>query len=214
MTKPLLVLAAAVIAHWLALASVRPSEAPPQLAQPLDRFPLQLGDWISVANLPLHPDVRATIAADQFVSRRYLHSTTGDFGELFITYFGSQSPTAAADREPHLPTICLPAAGWTITGQTALPSATLLHISSGRAQRDVLFWQQTPTRRFANPLLSRWYGPLDQWRTGRNDLAMVRIVLPAGPRSVEAAQTLLPAIASHLQSWLSGSPFTLGGSKL
>ncbi|MCC6540561.1 MAG: EpsI family protein [Bryobacterales bacterium] len=208
MTKPLLVLAAAIAAHWLTLASVRRTEAP-QLAQPLDRFPLQLGDWVSVANIPLHPDVRATIAADQFVSRRYLHSSTGEFGELFIAYFASQSPAATVDREPHLPTICLPAAGWTITGQTALPSATLLHIASGHARRDVLFWQQTPTRRFANPLLSRVYSPLDQWRTGRNDLAMIRIVLPAG-----ASHSLLPAVDGHLQSWLAGVPFSLGGSKL
>jgi hypothetical protein len=134
---------------------------------------------------------------------------TGMLADVFLGYFASQTPSLLADREPHLPSICLPAAGWTILGQTSLPPATLLHISSGRERRDVLFWQQTPSRSFANPLLSRWYGPLDQWRTGRNDLLVARVVLPADSRA--RVDELHSAIADTIRIWFSASP--LEGSK-
>ena len=199
-----LVLGAAVAGHWLILGAATQRATPNGLA-PLSQFPAQLGDWVAVGNVPLDPEVRKAIAADEIVSRKYLHAPSGVLADVFLGYYASQ----VTGREPHLPTICLPAAGWTIVGQTPLTDATLLHISSGRARRDVLFWQQTPSRRFANPLLSRWYGPLDHLRLGRNDLLIARVVLPADSRA--HADRLLPAIADFIQTWFSASP--LEGSK-
>jgi EpsI family protein len=203
------VLTLAVFAHWQLLFATR--AAGTAVAPTLAMFPNQLGDWIAISELPLAPDIVQAIGVDAVLSRRYLYVPSGILAEIFLGYFKSQTAVMMAERAPHLPTICLPAAGWTIVEQTALGAGTanLLRISSGRERRDVLFWHQTSTHVFANPLWSRWYGPVDQWRLGRNDLLMIRVLLPdASPDEVD----LQVKIENAIKSWFSSS--SSGGHKL
>ena len=109
-----IVLAAA--GHWAVLDGARVDDAGGG-AVPVRAFPRQLGDWVAVEEKGLGAEMERVIGADQVTARRYLHVPSGTMAEVFVGYFASQAPGLLADREPHLPTVCLPAAGWTITRQ-------------------------------------------------------------------------------------------------
>lgn len=111
----------------------------------------------AVGDVPLDPAVERAVGADQVVSRKYLHVPSGAMGEVFLGYFASAAPGVLGDREPHLPTVCLPAAGWTIVRQAEVGGAVRMEVTSGRERREVQFWHQTARRVIANPLWLRWY---------------------------------------------------------
>ena len=183
--------------HW---AVVRPGGTDTELR--LAAFPRQLGDWMAVEDLELGAEIVRMTGADQVVSRRYLHVPSGAMAEVFLGYFASQAPGVLADREPHLPTVCLPAAGWAIARQDLTGDVARMEITSGRERRDVYFWHQTRERVFANPLWMRWYGPLERWRTGRNDVVLTRVLLGAG----SGGAGLVPVLRVGISKWISELP--------
>jgi EpsI family protein len=197
-----LALTAAV--HWQVMSAERSSAALGILRPP--RFPGQLVDWLAVSELSLDPAVERAIAADHVVTRRYLHVPSGRLAEVFIGYFASAAPGILDDREPHLPTVCLPAAGWTIVHQRERLGAVELEVSNGTERRAVAFWHQTPQRVLTNPLWLRWHGPWERWKTGRNDFVLARIVVP------EMEPTLVPALMAGIGKWMTELPLE-GGRK-
>lgn len=191
--------------HWQVLVAAGHATATED-GRRLAAFPRQMGDWMAVEELALAAEVERAVGADQVMSRRYLHVPSGVMGEVFLGYFASAAPGVLADREPHLPTVCLPAAGWTVVRQEEVGGAVRMEVVSGRERREVTFWHQTARRVVANPLWLRWYGPVERWETGRNDFVLARVV------SRESAGNLVPALMVSVSKWITELPLE-GGRK-
>jgi exosortase D (VPLPA-CTERM-specific) len=89
----------------LAPLALRPQTVPDRPG--LVVYPLRIGEWSGTpAFLP--PGVARELAADDYLLADYRHADTGDVVNLWVAYYGSQ----LGDSQMHLPTTCLPGAGW------------------------------------------------------------------------------------------------------
>ncbi len=171
-------------------------------ALPVSAFPRQTGDWVAVEEKGIAAEVERAIGAEQVMARKYLHVPSGTMAKVLVGYFASQAPGLLVYREPHLPTVCLPAAGWTITRQEMAGDVARMEVRKGGERREVYYWHQTRERVFANPLWLRWHGPLERWRTGRNGFVLRRVLLGAGV----SRESLVPALRNGIRDWMTELP--------
>jgi EpsI family protein len=84
-----------------------------QLARPLDEaVPKELGGWTG-RDEPLTDQERATLLLDGYVRRVY-RGPAGETVTLFVSFHGNKE--RGLQRFYHNPTVCYPAAGWTLDG--------------------------------------------------------------------------------------------------
>ena len=75
----------------------------------LERFPLQIGDWVG-QNIPMDEAIVRRTDTDALINRRYSRSKASESVGFYIAY-----GVRARELMPHRPEVCYPGAGWTRT---------------------------------------------------------------------------------------------------
>jgi EpsI family protein len=145
-------------------------------------IPYTIAAWKGVDADALDADTEDTIAADLVLNRTYSGADGGELG-LYLAYYLRQRPGVGI----HSPLHCLPGTGWDIlsneTIHVDLPDGTSGPIRRLIAQKAssrvlVLYWYSIHGRMIASEAASRWQLLNDRVRRGRNDGALVRLVVP------------------------------------
>jgi EpsI family protein len=168
----------------LATIGVRDRLSAPPAApdtQALSLFPSTIGSWAGTDS-PLDPDVLKTAAVDDYLNRNY-RSDKAELG-LYVGYYKSQRKGEAL----HSPLQCLPGAGWEpmtaepyrLTSEADGTASTVnkLIVQKGVDQMLVLYWYQTLNRVTASEYARKLFLVADAFRTGRTDVALVRVIIP------------------------------------
>lgn len=170
------------------------------LAAPLEAVPLRLGRWAGVSQPPLEDSILRILRPSRYMARRYSRDETGV--ELFIGFYARQR----AGESMHSPKNCLPGSGWEVWdyGTATVPLAgervTINRYAIQRAGERlmVLYWYQSRERVFASEYLGKLLLVRDALGRGVASGAIVRLTLPATPRSladgVEFAALLIPEV--------------------
>ena len=181
-------------------------------ARPLAAFPLALNGWAGTDSA-LPADIVQQTGADDYLNRYYL-LPDDRIASLYVSYYRSQRQGGAV----HSPMNCLPGAGWQPlkVERFALPGdvseSRLINkvvVAKGLEQQLVLYWYQSLNRVTASEYWSKAYLVGDAFRSGRTDIAMVRIVIPIDIRDPQGesaafaealpfARAVLPAIQHQL----------------
>jgi EpsI family protein len=82
-----------------------------ELRIPFSEFPRQVGRWVRSEEEPLSPREQEILAQDHYMRRIY-SSEDGEAVRFFVCYYGNKERGLGAIY--HNPTICLPAAGWSL----------------------------------------------------------------------------------------------------
>jgi EpsI family protein len=218
----LFVLPALLVAQALLVNRISLAERPPAAPQ-LSSVPDHLGGWKEIQDIPIAPDIASTLRADRLMERTYVGPSDGWTADLFVAWFQTQNGGAS---QPHSPQVCLPASGWTpeTTGAIALntPEGTFpieRYVIVNRGSRAVvLYWYQTPRRVLASEWKAKFWVVADALRDHRTDTSLVRVVIYAGNRSVDAttsaalrfARGVYPALRENFPS-LAGELSNRGG---
>jgi EpsI family protein len=156
---------------------------PGVLAKPLSAFPAEHGEWRMIRDVPMDEDVRATLRADDYLTRDYA-GEQGQAVNLFVAFFKSQR----AGQTPHSPKNCLPGSGWiwsvsdvipiAIAGRAAPIEVNRYIVSKGDEKAVVLYWYQSQDRVVASEYRAAAFTAWDALRYNRTDTALVRVVAP------------------------------------
>jgi EpsI family protein len=181
--------AIAGVARW----QLKPIDVTPAVS--LDQLPLELGQWHGHRAADYTADIVAALGVDEYVNRGY---ATGDGREanLYVGYYRSQEQGASI----HSPLNCLPGAGWEPERVDRVPfgrgTARQVTVRKGSRRFVVVYWYQTPTRVEGDEYRSRLYTVLDTLRYGRNDAALIRVMVAVGDDA--GAEALAAAHAFEL----------------
>jgi EpsI family protein len=174
-----------------------------------------LGEWQG-RDISLSSEVVQQVAASDYLNRYY---TAGDnVASLYIGYYRTQQQGAAI----HSPMNCLPGAGWLprttdrirLDADAATPAQLVnkVVIVKGLDQQLVLYWYQTSDRITASEYWSKAYLVADAFRTGRSDIALVRLIVPFDshePEGEAKALRLALPVARRVQPLVHSQLFPL-----
>jgi len=165
---------------------------PAIVARPLNGIPSELGVWRMVREIPMDQDLKATLRADDYLTRDYV-GPDGRVVNLFVAFFKSQR----AGQTPHSPKNCLPGAGWvwsvsdvipvSIAGRAAPIEVNRYIVSKGEDKAVVLYWYQSRDRVVASEFRAAAFTAWDALRYNHTDTALVRVVVPIAGNRDQAA---------------------------
>jgi EpsI family protein len=171
-------------------------------------IPYTVEGWKGVDAAPFDEASEQTVAADLVLNRTYSAADGGELG-LYLAYYAQQRPGVGI----HSPLHCLPGTGWDVlssdTVAVDLPGGRIGPIRRLVAQKAaarvlVMYWYSIHGRMIASEAASRWQLLNDRVRLGRNDGALVRLVVPvidsdavAERRGVGFARSLVPYLESR-----------------
>lgn len=180
----LLLLADALAQRTLSAPQDSTPTSPPGLYQ----LPENFTAWRGVEQEPIPAEILSRLNPDDYLHRAYFN-TASESGEppvgadVFVGYFGS----ARSSNRPHSPEDCLPGSGWvpieTQVSSLPTPGGTSIELSRLLLRKDsqrilVLFWFQNGARTWPKESIARLLLVPEILRTGRSDLALVRISIP------------------------------------
>ena len=186
MTRALLIIALVASTAAVARVSRGPAAPPPIVAA----LPYGIGPWSGADAAPFDAETERILAADTYVNRTYTAGVQAPVS-LYVAYYARQRPTVSI----HSPLHCLPGTGWETleVGTVGVPRGDG---SIGRARRMivrknldralVLYWYDIHGRMLAGELASKAWLLHDSVRFGRNDAALVRIVVPVRSSPADA----------------------------
>lgn len=188
MSRTRLVLA--VLAVWATVAVAGAAREPASnQAMPVD-VPYAIGPWRGADADDIDAETRRAVAADLVLNRTYAGLDGAAVG-LYFAYYARQRPGVSI----HSPLHCLPGTGWDILSDETL-STDLLDGTRGPVRRLVaqkassrvliLYWYSIDGRMIANDTVSRLVLLYDRVRRGRNDGALVRLVVPIADSEADA----------------------------
>jgi EpsI family protein len=146
-------------------------------------LPLTIGSWEGRDGGPLDAETMAVLRADGVLNRIYARSADASPVDLYIAYYERQRPGVSI----HSPLHCLPGTGWEVqsAGNVDLVAPTgiagearKLIAQKNRDRALVLYWYSVHGRMVGSEAASRLYLLGDRIRLGRNDAALVRVVVP------------------------------------
>lgn len=194
---------AVLLAGTAGLGFLSHGEATPP-ARPLNEFPTVIGDYRTVAEIPLDQDTLNILKVTDYLNRVYVSPTQGELG-LYLGYFRTQRTGAAI----HSPKNCLPGAGWQPTVSEIYELSlndgrkvpvNLYVIRKGLDQQIVLYWYQSHGRVVASEYWGKFYMVYDALRLNRTDAALVRITVPVRNGDMDAARDQAIAFAKQVAS--------------
>jgi EpsI family protein len=168
-------------------------------------IPYAIESWRGVDAEPLDPETERTIAADLIVNRTYAAPDGAALG-FYLAYYSQQRPGVSM----HSPLHCLPGTGWDILsndtmradlGDGTRGAIRRLVAQKGSARALILYWYSIHGRMIANDARSRLQLLDDRIRLGRNDGALVRLVVPVLGSDMEAEKqgvAFARALVPHL----------------
>ena len=159
--------------------------------EPFYAFPSQLGDWTASAPQQLEPQTAKVLAADDY------HAVTmtraGEASVDFFTAWYRDQMTGGT----HSPTICLPSAGWEISGLTQIdapadaPGAPFtlnrVFIQKKLDRMMVYYWYDQQGVRTASSYYAKVLMTFSKVKNGRSDGAIVRLITPIARGESDAA---------------------------
>lgn len=158
----------------------------------LKDFPQEVGDWRrSRADTVLDDATTAVLRASDYLLRDYRRAD-GQLANFYVGYYASQREGASY----HSPLNCLPGSGWTLSepGKVMIPlpdgsqfAANKYVIENGANRSLMLYWYQGRGRQVASEYWGKVYTVIDSVRLRRSDGAMVRVTVPMGRDSEDAA---------------------------
>lgn len=174
MIRRILLIVVLVLTAGIARWQMQPTAVTP--AASLDQLPLDFGRWRGQPAANYSADVVSALGVDDYVNRSYANDA-GHQANLYVGYYRSQEQGAAI----HSPLNCLPGAGWEPERVERVTfgrgSARRVVVRKGARRFAVVYWYQTPTRLEGDEYRSRLYTVLDTLRYGRNDAALVRVMV-------------------------------------
>lgn len=178
-----------ILAATLGASKLTSYRAGAPLAASLDTIPISLNGFAGALNPPLTESVARELRASSYMTRRYRKDDLE--ADLFVAYYEQQR----AGESMHSPKHCLPGAGWEIWQYDTLrisagaEAFTINKYSISRAgeRRVVLYWYQSRERVFASEYLGKLLLARDALLQNSTAAAIVRIVVPDRPGSVETA---------------------------
>jgi exosortase D (VPLPA-CTERM-specific) len=147
-------------------------------------YPMELGEWRGTTS-GIDSRSAETLAADDYLLADYGRPTAAAPVNLWIAYYGSQ----LGDAGIHLPTTCLPAAGWEYvefgTHRTAIRNlegdrlAVNRGVIANGADKIVLyFWMEMRGRSLVGNHTVQFVNLWDSLVMGRSDGALIRVYTP------------------------------------
>jgi len=106
-TASCLMLIFGLVHHVLAARLAAPVNAISIDPAALERFPLQIGDWVG-QEVPLDEAVVRNTDTEAHISRRYSRPDASQYVGFYVAY-----GVRARELMPHRPEVCYPGAGWT-----------------------------------------------------------------------------------------------------
>ena len=159
------------------------SELVPEIG-PLTRLPQDLGDWRTVSENVVEPEVQEVLKASDLLNRTYSSAEHGLTANLFVAFFKTQR----AGQAPHSPKNCLPGSGWVpsvadtvsiaVPGRPEPISVNRYVVAKGEYKSLVMYWYQSRDRVVANEYTAKFYVAADALRHNRTDTSLVRVVVP------------------------------------
>ena len=152
--------------------------------------PYAVGSWQGSDAGALDVETAQAIAADQVVNRTYSDVDGAQTG-LYVAYYNQQRPGVSI----HSPLHCLPGTGWDVLSNETLAielgGGAGGHVHRLVAQKAasrvlVLYWYSINGEMIASELGSRLQLLSNRVRLGRNDAALVRVVVPVTSSDAEA----------------------------
>lgn len=161
-----------------------------QLHQPLDAFPMKIGQWRGKVDR-FDDRVYEVLGVDDTVLAHY-RSGTDDYIQLYIGYYQSQREGEII----HSPKNCMPGAGWNIvdtalvdigrTGEDGKPIKVLkLSLQNGVKRQVALYWYHSRGRVITSEYLQKIYLVADALVRQRTDGSFVRLLSPVGLQGEE-----------------------------
>ncbi len=199
----------AVTVLLLAQAAVLYSSVKPEVvpdSPPLERLPMQMGDWRYLRDFDVDQETRDVLKADDLLFRGYGDPATGRAGTLFVAAFRSQRN----GKSPHSPKNCLPGSGWTqlsadvysIDVGYAEPIVVNRYIVQHGDERSlVMYWYQSRDRIVASEYRAKFWVMADAMRLNRTDTALVRVVMPIAEDDRNDPANATSAAANFVQAF-------------
>ena len=190
--RPFLFAVALVTAAALALVPIhlRPQHVPDRPG--LIDFPLRISDWHGTPDV-LDPTTREVLSTGDHLLVDYTRGRSGDHVNLWVAYYDS---LLRRDEWVHLPTTCLPGAGWEYvelgrfdTGLDDLSGRPLVvnrGVVAHGQQRVVLYFWLELRGRHAVGQEARLRNLWDSIVHGRSDGGLVRVFTPLEPGEAPA----------------------------
>ena len=178
-------------------------------------FPLQMGDWVSSMPKRLDAETARILAADDYHSVTLRREGTAVPVDLFTAWYQDQM-----EGGTHSPTICLPSAGWEISGLEVIDAPadaagapfTLnrAYIQKGLDRMVVYYWYDQQGVRTASSYYAKLLMTVTKVQTGRSDGAIVRLLTPIAKGESDAAaeqrlKDALRAVVEPLPRFLPGA---------
>lgn len=203
---------ACLVSGWAMIARAQRTE-PVAIRRPFATFPARLGEWTTVEQQTLEPDVLRVLGVDDYLTRIYADQAHAGVG-LYVGFWATQQQGDTI----HSPLNCLPGAGWeplsksftrvAVAGSHDLNVNRYL-IQKGLDKQLVVYWYQSHGRVVASEYWSKFYLVADSVRLHKTDAAIVRIIAPvlsddpagehhAEQLAVRFAQVLYPTLSTYL----------------
>ncbi len=178
-------------------------------------FPLQMGDWVSSMPQRLDAETAKILAADDYHAVTLQREGTAAPVDLFTAWYQDQM-----EGGTHSPTICLPSAGWEISGLEQIDAPADVaggpftlnraYIQKGLDRMVVYYWYDQQGVRTASSYYAKLLMTVSKVQTGRSDGAIVRLITPiAADESDEMAEQRLKdalrAVVEPLPRFLPGA---------
>jgi len=174
-TRRLVVLTGLVLVAGVLVGRLRPADVPPAL--PLAGLPTELGDWYGYRAVDFDTSTLDVLGVDDHLHRDYV-TADGRQANVYVGYYRSQVQGSSM----HSPLNCLPGAGWEFVTAERVPFARgwarRALIRKGTTYLLVMYWYQTAIRVEGDEYRSMLYTMLDSVEYGRNDAALVRVIVP------------------------------------
>jgi len=203
LTAFFLVLLTAPAVAYLGEVPVRP------LRQPLREFPTTFDGWTGKPSL-MDPKIWERVGGRDYVIIDYVKEKEGAIN-FYVAYYEHQKK---GGDFIHSPNLCLPGAGWFINqnrqrqleaeepGHRGLRFNELV-ISKNGVIQIVYFWFQGRDRNFTSEYAAKLYLVWDGLWRRRTDGALIRLIMPLGPKTtLESARLVLDPFALNASQTL------------
>jgi EpsI family protein len=192
--------------HFFATAAVLPQR------DPLDDFPLQLGDWRCDTPQELTEAIIDNLGVTDYRICDYVRRAPWGHVNLYLGYHASQvrrEGGGSGENSIHPPEHCIPGSGWDIIDRRAieldlpgLPQrpahVNRLIIAKGNSRQLVYYWYQSRGRVIAEGWKKIAGVFWDRAVRHRTDGSLVRFTIPVRNDDAEAAEADFREVANHV----------------
>lgn len=158
-------------------------------------FPMTLGPWRGQKS-SFDKEIIDALKFDDYLLANYRRPGSDQYVNLYVAYYAQQKLGSAS----HSPRTCIPGGGWEIEtlGRRVISRAGMQSfavnravISKGRDRQLVYYWFQQRGRHLTDEFRVKWYLIKDGLLKNRSDGALIRLVVPVGPKGIKHADQSL-----------------------